>query len=217
MKTDIQLQKDILDELVWDPAINASRIGVAVKDGVVTLTGHIDTYAQKRAVEKAVQRVDGVQAIAVELDVALSPAHVRSDTEIAAAAEAAIRWQALAPLDRVRLRVEKGRITLTGEVDWEYQRRAADKAVHTLTGVVGVNNQIVVKPTSTAADIVERIQGAMTRQAQRESRRISVFLDGSTVTLRGNVHSWPERNAAQGAAWSAPGVTNVINELKVQA
>lgn len=215
MKSDSQLKKDIEAELEWDPAINAAQVGVSVKNGVVSLSGHLDTYAEKRAVEKAVQRVSGVQALAVELDVKLAPDHVRTDAEIAAAVESALLWHSLVPHERIKVKVEKGWVNLSGEVEWDYQRRSADNAVRPLLGVVGVSNYISIKPTVTPTDITKRIQEALTRQAEREGKNITVALSGSTVTLRGSVHSWAERNAAQGGAWSAPGITNVVNELKV--
>ena len=135
MKSDAQLKKDVMAELEWDPAINASQVGVAVKNGVITLTGHLDTYAEKNAVERAVARVGGVQAIAVEMDVKLEPNHRRNDADIAAAAESAFKWHALIPAERIRVKVEKGWVTLSGEVDWEYQRHNAEKAIHNLLGV----------------------------------------------------------------------------------
>ncbi len=215
MKTDVQLKRDVQAELEWDASVNATQVGVAVKDGVVTLSGHLDTYAEKLAIEKAVQRVEGVQALALELDIKLAPGHVRSDSEIAAAAESAFKWHALVPDELIKVKVEKGWVTLSGEVEWDYQRREAENAVRPLTGVVGVSNYVTLKQRTTPADITNRIRGALTRQAERESKNITVSLSGSTVTLRGSVHSWAERSAAQGAAWSAPGVTGVLNELMV--
>lgn len=217
MKSDVQLKKDVEAELAWDASINETQIGVAVKGGVVTLTGHLDTYAEKNAVEKAVQRVAGVQALAIELDVKLAPGHARSDTEIASAAESAFAWHSLVPADRIKVKVEKGWVTLSGEVEWDFQRREAEKAVRPLTGVVGVSNNVTLKITSTPGDISIRIRDALARHAESESQKITVNLDGSKVTLRGAVHSWAERSAAQNAVWSAPGVTSVINEIKVTA
>jgi len=215
MKTDAQLKKDIESELDWDPAVKAANVGVAVKDGIVTLTGHLETHAEKFAVEQALQRVAGVQAIAIELDVKLAPDHIRSDTEIAAAAESALTWHALVPAERIKVTVEKGWITLGGEVDWEYQRRNAESTVRPLTGVIGVSNGIALKPRVSPSHIADRIREALTRQAEREANKIDVTVTGSNVTLRGVVHSWSERAAAQGAAWSAPGITTVNNELKI--
>jgi osmotically-inducible protein OsmY len=216
MKTDVQLKKDVCAELDWDPSINASQIGVAVKDGIVTLTGHLDTYAEKHAVERAVQRVHGVQAIAVELDVKLDPGHRRSDAEIAAAVQSAFKWHAQIPLDRIQVQVEKGWVTLSGEVDWEYQRREAEKAVRPLTGVVGVSNAVKLKPRATPANLAHRIHEALARHAEHEAKHIEVEVDGAVVTLRGRVDSWAERAAAAGATWSAPGVSSVVNQIRVQ-
>lgn len=217
MKTDAQLKMDVEAELDWDPVVNAANVGVAVKDGVVTLTGHLDTFAEKFAVERAVQRVKGVQAFAMELDVKLAPGHVRTDADIAHAIETAFKWHALIPVDRIQVKVERGWVTLSGELDWEFQRRQAERSVHHLTGVVGVSNKIRIKATATPGDITQRIREALTRQAEREARHVEVSVSGTTVTLKGRVHSWPEKSAAQGAAWSAPGITSVINELKLDA
>lgn len=215
MKDDVHLKKDVEAELEWDASVNAAQVGVAVKNGVVTLTGHLDTYAEKAAIERAVQRVQGVQAIAVELDVKLAPGHVRSDTEIAAAAEYALLWHAQVPTQRITVKVDQGRVTLSGDVDWEFQRREAESAIHPLTGVVGIRNNIELRAKATPLDIGKRIREALTRQAERESELIRVDVSGQQVTLRGTVHSWAERAAAQGAAWSAPGVDCVVNELRV--
>lgn len=215
MKDDVQLKKDVQAELEWDPSVNATQVGVAVKNGVVTLTGHLDTFAEKAAIERAVQRVQGVQAVAVELDIRLAPGHVRSDTDIAAAAEYAMLWHAQVPTERIKVKVDQGWVTLSGEVDWEFQRREAERAIRPLTGVVGIRNDIVLKAKVTPADVGKRIRDALTRQAEREVKAITVDVSGQNVTLRGTVHSWAERAAAQGAAWSAPGVTSVVNELRV--
>jgi osmotically-inducible protein OsmY len=215
MKTDAQLQNDVEAELAWDPAVTHTNVGVLVKDGVVTLTGHPASHAEKYAIEQAAQRVTGVRAIAVELQVNLSPGDERTDGDIAAAAERALSWSALVPARKVRIMVENGCVTLGGEVEWEYQRRAAEAAVGSLLGVKSVANQLVVKPQLRAGDIAANIERALERQARREAQRIEISVDGSYVTLRGKVHSWAERQAAQGVAWSAPGVANVTNELTV--
>jgi osmotically-inducible protein OsmY len=215
MKTDADLKRDVEAELAWDPAVKSTAIGVAVKDGVVTLAGHLETYSEKWAVEKALRRVEGVKAIALELDVRLSPDHLRGDTDIAQAAEHALKWHTLVPTDAIRLTVDKGWITLQGEVEWDFQRRSVEKAVRDLRGVVGLSNEIVIRQRATPADLKRRIQDALTRQAVREANHMEVNVKDGTVTLRGKVHSWRERDAAQGAAWSAPGVRVVINELTV--
>jgi osmotically-inducible protein OsmY len=214
-KSDSQLKKDVESELEWDAVVNANNIGVAVKDGVVTLSGHLDSFAQKYAAERAVQRVQGVKGLAVELDVRLGTGAKRTDADLAIAAESALRWHALVPEDRIKVMVEKGWVTLSGEVDWDYQRSYAMKAVRPLTGVLGVSNNMTVKPLVTPTNIKNRIQGALERQADREAKNIEVIVSGHSVTLKGQVHSWAERTAAQGAAWSAPGITSVINELRV--
>jgi osmotically-inducible protein OsmY len=216
MKTDAQLKDDVLAELAWDPSIRSSDIGVIVKDGVVTLTGHLDSYARKRAAERAAQRVKGVVALATELTVKLPAGRERTDADIAMAAERALEWNVLVPDGRIKVMSGAGWITLTGEVEWEFQRVAADEAVHNLLGVTGVSNLITLTPRFTAIEVGSKIHEALARQADREARRIEVHVDGSQVTLRGNVHSWAERKAAQGAAWSAPGVAAVINNLTVE-
>jgi osmotically-inducible protein OsmY len=217
MKTDSEIKKDVLAEMEWDPEVNAAHVGISVKDGVVTVSGHLDTYAEKFAIDRALRRVDGVSAIAMEVDVVLSPEHRRGDSEIAAAAAQALKWQARLPDGKLRVSVEHGWVHLSGEVDWEFQRRAAEKAVRPLTGVVGVSNEITLASKALPADLTQRISQALQRQALREAKRVEVSVDGTKVTLRGQVHSWQERDAVQGAVWAAPGVRTVINELHVGA
>lgn len=215
MKTDADLKRDVTAELAWDPAVNSTAIGVAVKDGVVTLTGHIDTFAQKQAAMRAVRRVSDVKAIAVEIDVKLAPDHKRSDTDIAVSAEQALKWNTLVPVDSVKLSVDHGWITLRGDVDWEFQRSTVEKAVRPLMGVVGVSNEMTLRAQPRAANLARKIEEALTRQAIREAQHIQIRVDGTTVKLTGKVHSWQEREAAQWVAWTAPGVRSVINELSV--
>jgi len=217
MKTDTQLRNDIMAELNWDPAVKANDIGVIVKGGVVTLTGNLSNYAEKYAVERAVQRVSGVKAMAIEMKVQLATGYERNDSDIALAAERALQWNVLVPDDKVRPVVEKGWITLNGDVAWDYQRSAAEKAVRDLLGVVGVTNLIKVVPQVTADDVKKSIHDALVRQADREAKQVEIAVVGSQVTLRGKVHSWAERTAAQGAAWSAPGVATVVNNLVVES
>jgi osmotically-inducible protein OsmY len=215
MKSDSQLKEDVLAELGWDPAVNANEVGVTVKDGVVTLTGHLGTYAEKVAAQRAAQRVTGVKALAVELTVQLSSSHQRTDAQIAASAEHVIDWNALVPKGKIRPVVEAGWITLTGEVEWDYQRRAAEASLRNLLGVRGVTNLVTVKPKVNAANVEKCIQDALVRQARREANHIDVSVDGTRITLSGKVHSWAERKAAEGAAWSAPGVSNVVDRLEI--
>ena len=215
MKTDSDLKREVVAELLWDPAVNSTAIGVAVKNGVVTLTGHLDTYAEKEAATRAVRRLQDVKAIAIELDVKLSPQHQRGDTDIVASAELALKWNTSIPAAAVRLTVDHGWITLQGEVEWEFQRRSAEKALRSLIGVVGVSNEIKLRAKPQPADLAKKIEEALARQALRESKQIQISVDGTTVKLTGTVHSWHEREAVAGVAWAAPGVRAVINELTI--
>jgi osmotically-inducible protein OsmY len=210
MKSDAQRKKDVQAELEWDASVNAANVGVAVKEGAVTLTGHLDTFADRYQIERAALRV-----LAVELDVKLAANHLRSESEIAQAVESALQWHALIPADRIRFKVEKGWVTLSGEVDWDLQRRNADKAVRNLVGVTGVTNTITLKALTSPANVTARIRDALKRQAEREANAIQVDVIDSTATQRGQVHFSSERVAAQGAAFSAPGITRVVNELRV--
>lgn len=217
MKTDAQLKKDVQAELEWDPAVNATHVGVAVADGVVTLTGHLGTFAEKMAAERAAKRVAGVRGVALELDVKLEPHHQISDAEIAAAVQTAFKWHALIPEDRIHFTVERGLVTLTGTVDWEYQRHNAEVAVRPLTGVLGVANKIRLREREAPDHVAHRIHEALARYADDEATHIEVLVEGGTATLRGTVNSWAERGVVQHAAWSAPGIVRVFNELKVVA
>ena len=217
MKSDYQLKQDVMTELAWDPAINADAIGIAVANGVVTASGHIGTYAEKRAIEKALRRVSGVMAIALDLEVSVSPQYRRDDTALATAIQNALKWNSVVPADKVGVLVDNGWVTLSGKLDWDYQRTAAEKAVRPLMGVIGIRNEISLSTYPALADVTSGIEGALKRQAERQAGRVQVDVDGSTVTLRGEVHSWPAHTAALGAAWSAPGVRKVINELRVSS
>ena len=217
MKTDKQLKADVTDELAWDPAVNAAGVGVIVNNGVVTLTGHLDSFAEKHAAERAVRRVAGARGIAVELDVKLAPAHKRSDSEIAQAATAAVSWHALVPVDRVKVEVENGWVTLSGEVDWSYQYASAEQCIRPLVGVRGLTNAITIKARASNLDVGEQVAAALRRHAEREAHHIGVEIEGSVVTLRGSVHSLSEHDAAVGAAFSAKGVSRVVDKLEIQA
>lgn len=211
MKTDTQLKRDVEAELAWDPAAKSSPVGVVVRNGVVTLAGHVETFADKYAVERAARRVAGVRSLALELDVRLAPGHRRSDSEIAAAVEQALRSQNLLPANHVQVSVENGWVTLRGEVDWDYQRKSIEKAIRPLVGVVGLSDYITLEAQPVPQDLHRRIEEALARQAAREAGRIKVTVEGSTVTLQGEAHSAAEREAATGVVWGAPGVAKVVN------
>jgi osmotically-inducible protein OsmY len=217
MKTDAQVKADVTDELAWDPVVNDSNIGVIAKNGIVTLTGHLDTFAEKHAAERAVRRVAGVRGIAMELDVKLSPTHRRSDSEIAQAASAALAWHALLPADRVKVEVDDCWVTLSGEVEWAYQLAIAEQGIRTLVGVRGVTNRITIRPRASGRDVGEQIAAALKRQAEREARHIGIEVEGGVVTLRGTVHSLSEHDAVVGAATAARGVTRIVDRLEVEA
>ena len=215
MKTDAQIKKDIEEELEWDPFVTSTDVGVIVNDGVVTLTGLISSYAEKIEIKHAAQRVSGVKTVVVEMDVKIVFADIRRDSDIAAAAVHALHWNVKVPSAMVQVRVEDGWISLNGEVDWEYQRRAVLRSVQYMVGVVGVSNLITLRPRISPIDIQRDIKGALIRQAEREARHMHVVVDGSRVTLKGKVHSWAVWEAAHGAAWSSPGVSGVKNELVI--
>lgn len=215
MKNDRQLQKDILNELDWEPSVDASRIGVEVSDGVATLSGHVDSYTQKWAAERVAQRVAGIKSVAVELDVILPGPHQRNDTEIAQAAANAIDWNASIPKDAVRLVVEKGWVTLSGEVEWAFIRTAAETSVRNLYGVKGVVNNIAIHPRVEPRGVKTKIEAALYRRAHLDATGIVVDVKRGTVTLTGEVDSLAERNTIEWAAWSAPGVQKVVDNLVV--
>ena len=215
MKTDSQVQQDVLAELKWEPSVNAAQIGVEVKDGIVTLAGHVGSYAEKFDAERAAQRVSGVKALAIEMDVTLPGFGKRNDADIARSAESALQWTTFLPKDSVKVMVEGGRITLSGEVHWEYQRQSAAAAVRYLLGVTGVSDQIVIKPKVSASAVKSEIEAALKRHAHADAQKISVEVRGADVTLRGKVPTWSERDMARHSAWGTPGVRNVVDHMTV--
>ena len=216
-KTDEQIQRDILAELKWDARLQPNEIGVIVKDGVVTLTGWVDSYLKKWNAEEAAQRVAGVKAVANDIEVRLPSSSERTDSDIAAAAVHALEWDALVPSDRVQVTVSKGWVTLRGEVDWQYQREDAERVVRRLTGVKGVTNLITVKPHTAPSDLKKRIEEALVRSAKVDADRIIIEVQGSKAILKGTVRSWAEREEAERVAWSAPGILSVENRITIEA
>ena len=213
MATDSELRREVERELEWEPSVDGRRIGVSVEGGVVTLTGEVKSYIERWQAERTVERVRGVRGVANELSVRTSGE--RTDTDIAHAAVDALRWNVSVPTDSVKVRVEKGWLTLEGEVPWDYQRRAAERAVRSLFGVKGISNLIRVKPQVAPSNIKERIEETFKREAAYDASRITVEVSGSEVTLRGSLRSLAERHEAEKAAWSAPGVTAVHNMITV--
>lgn len=217
MKTDSQIQADVIEELKWDPSVTHEHIGVAVKEGVVTLSGSVPSYFEKTAAERAAQRVAGVRAIAEEIEVKYSNSYRRDDAEIAESILNCFRWNVQIPDENLKVKVAKGWVTLSGEVEWDFQRTAAENAVKPLTGVLGVTNVIEVKPKVETSDVKTKIEQALKRAAEREARRIQVEVNGTEVTLSGKVRSYAELHDARGAAWSAPGVSAVQDHLVISA
>lgn len=208
--SDVSLRQDIIDELDFEPAVNSAHIGVTVSDGVVTLNGHVGSYAEKIAAENAARRVKGVRAIAQEIEVRYPGDKKTADDEIAGRILSILRWNTVVPPDTVQVRVQGGWVTLAGQVDWQFQRLAAEDQVRKLSGVAGVTNSITLKPRAQAADVKLKIEEALKRSAEVEARNIQVLMVGDNkVSLSGKVHDWQERQAVTNAAWSADGILSV--------
>ena len=213
--TDKDLKQNVQSALDWEPSLDVTDIGLSIDQGAVTLRGKVGSYGEKIAAERAILRVYGVRAVANDLSVHLPAAFTRNDTEIAQAALQALNWNTTVPNGRVTLTVADGWVQVSGQLDWQYQKDAAARAVRDLMGVKGVTNHIVVKPHIPTMDVREKIEAAFTRSAEVDARRIRVLATGSKVILTGNVHSWLERQEAERAAWAAPGVTLVEDRITV--
>ena len=214
-RTDEQIQRDVLAELKWDARVQPNEIGVIAKNGVVTLTGWVNSYTKKWAAEEAAHRVRGVKAVANDIEVHLPIDNERTDTDIAAAAIHALEWDALILPGKIDVTVSKGWVTLKGEVEWQFQKEDAERVVRRIAGVKGVSNLIIIKPRLAPSELKEKIEQALVRSAETDAQRITVEVQGSKVILRGTVRAWVERQEAERAAWSAPGVTAVENHIAV--
>lgn len=215
MKTDTQIKQDVLDELTWQPDVDQTQIGVIVEDGIVTLTGLVDEFRKKIMVEKAVKNVAGVKAVAEDIEVKYGDEYKKSDKEIARAAVSALEWNASVPKEKVMVKVDNGYVVLTGELPWQYQKKAAKRTVQNLLGVKGVTNAIRVKQKVKSKDVKQQIRKAYERSANLEAAKINVEVEDHTVKLTGIVSSIKEKEDAERAAFLAPGVSEVKNELKV--
>jgi osmotically-inducible protein OsmY len=216
MKNDNQIQKDVMEEIKWEPFLSTSEIGVTVKNGVVTLSGLVDNYTKKLAAEKAAKRVSGVKAVAEDIQVGISPGYRKTDTEIAEAVVNALKWHSAVQEEKIKIKVEDGTVKLEGEVEWEYQRINAKSAIENLTGVRGVINLITVKPRITPSEIQQKIKAAFQRSATVDAGKITAEVFGGKVTLRGQVRSFAEKEDAEVAAWNAPGITSIESKLEIE-
>lgn len=215
MKTDVHLQRDVMDELAWEPSLDAAQIGSTAKDGVVTLTGHVPVYAEKHCAEEVAKRVHGVRAVANEIEVRPLEAEVRDDESIAAAAVHALRWDSKVPADKIQVVVDQGWMKIEGSVESQFQKTAIDRVVRNLAAVRGVTNSVVVMPQERPNEIKSSIEAAFSRSATLNSKKLEVVMEGPMVILRGDVHSHSELEEAERTAWSAGGVSQVQNCLTI--
>lgn len=215
MKTDSRLQEEVIAELAWDPSVHAARIGVEVKDGIVTLDGQVDSYAEKWRAERTAQRVSGVQPLVTSLQVQIPGLSQRTDGDIAAAAQNALDWTHTLPAGPLAVVVEGGWVTLSGDVNWQFQKQAAADGVRALKGVVGIRNRINITPSVTAGAVKTEVEAALKRSSITDAGTISVSVSGPEVTLGGTVQSWADRETAANSAWGMPGVLNVVDAMRL--
>lgn len=217
MKTDLEIQKDVMEELQWDPYLNASEIGVSVKNGIVTLSGTVDSYLKKREIEKAAERVSGVKAVAEDIIIRYTNSVVENDTDIAQAVINALKWHSAIKEERMKVKVEDGIVTLSGDVDWAFQKKAAETQIENLLGVKRIVNDLSIKASHPVKDLKQKITAAFHRSASIDSEKIQIEASGSKVTIKGSVRSSAEKRDAENAVWAAPGVTEVDNQLRIES
>jgi osmotically-inducible protein OsmY len=216
MKTDSEIQASVIHELKWDPSVSHEKIGVAVSEGIVTLSGTVTSYIEKLAAEKAARRMSGVKAIVEKIEVKVPGTFKRDDQEIAHTVLTHFKWNVQVPDDLIQVKVENGWVALSGEVDWDYQRKAAEKCIRGLSGITGIANNIRIKEKQVQPEVIkERIEEALKRKAYREARHLDIQVDGGKVTLDGNVHSFAEMENIWGTTWGTPGVTSIKNNLTI--
>lgn len=216
MKADDEIQKNVIEELKWQPSIHSTEIGVAVKNGIVTLSGTVGTYIEKKTAENAAFSVSGVKGVAEDIEVNIGPGHKKTDAELAQAALNALKWNVLVPDDKIKVKVENSWVTAEGTVDWVYQQNAVRDALSNITGIKGLSNLVKIQPKVNAADVKKNIASAFERSAIIDSNSIHIENSGNKVILSGKVRSYSERREAERAAWNAPGVATVENNIEVR-